>query len=67
MLLMEIDPNDARRSILTVTDAGRAMLDAAVSHRRSAIETALAGFSDAERAEFARLFTRFVDAWPHHR
>ncbi|WP_308797666.1 MarR family winged helix-turn-helix transcriptional regulator [Agromyces silvae] len=63
----EVDPNDARRSILSVTDAGRAMLTAAVSHRRAAIETALAGFTDAERAEFAALFSRFVEAWPHHR
>ncbi|MDR5700976.1 MarR family winged helix-turn-helix transcriptional regulator [Agromyces aerolatus] len=63
----EVDPGDARRSILTVTDAGRAMLSAAVSHRRSAIETALAGFTESERVEFARLFARFVEAWPHHR
>jgi DNA-binding MarR family transcriptional regulator len=60
----EADPNDARRSILIITDAGRALLTETHDHRRAAIETALEGFSDGERAEFARLFTRFVAAWP---
>jgi DNA-binding MarR family transcriptional regulator len=59
----EVDPSDARRSILVITEAGRAALSAVLDHRRSAIEQALAGFSPAERDEFARLLTRFAEAW----
>lgn len=59
----EVDPADARRSILVITEAGRAALSALLDHRRTAIEQALADFSPDERAEFARLFTRFAEAW----
>ena len=59
----EVDPADARRSILVITEAGRAVLSAVIDHRRTAIEQALADFSPDERAEFARLFTRFAQAW----
>ncbi|MRG59070.1 MarR family transcriptional regulator [Agromyces sp. CFH 90414] len=63
----DVDPADARRSILVLTDAGRAALTSTLDRRRGAIEAALSGFSDAERVEFARLFTRFVEAWPRER
>ena len=59
----EVDPADARRSILAITEAGRATLSAVMGHRRTAIERALADFTPAERAEFARLLTRFAEAW----
>jgi DNA-binding MarR family transcriptional regulator len=59
----EVDPADARRSILVITEAGRATLSAAIDHRRTAIERALADFTPAERAEFARLLTRFAESW----
>ena len=32
--------------------------------RRDAVRTALADFSDADRAELARLLARFAEAWP---
>lgn len=59
----EVDPRDARRSILAITEAGRAALAAVLDHRRGAIERALADFTPAEREEFARLFTRFAESW----
>ena len=59
----EVDPSDARRSILVITESGRTALSAVLDHRRTAIEQALADFSPAEREEFARLFTRFAEAW----
>ena len=59
----EVDPHDARRSILVITDAGRAALAAVLDHRRAAIERALADFSPEDRAELARLLTRFAEAW----
>ncbi|WP_394553548.1 MarR family winged helix-turn-helix transcriptional regulator [Agromyces sp. MMS24-JH15] len=59
----EADPRDARRSILVLTDAGRAALVAMLGRRRSAIDAALAGFTADERAEFARLLAKFVEGW----
>ncbi|WP_254431242.1 MarR family winged helix-turn-helix transcriptional regulator [Agromyces sp. Marseille-P2726] len=59
----EVDPRDARRSILAITKAGREALSAVLDHRRSAIERALADFTPAERDEFARLLSRFAEAW----
>lgn len=56
------DPRDARRSIIALTDAGRAVLDERRRERRSAVEAALEGFSADERAQFATLLARFVDA-----
>jgi DNA-binding MarR family transcriptional regulator len=59
----DVDPRDARRSILVITDAGRAALSALLDHRRTAVERALADFTPAEREQFARLFARFAQAW----
>ena len=59
----EADPADARRSALVLTAAGREVLASARTNRRSAVEAALAGFSQEETAEFARLLSRFVAAW----
>lgn len=60
----EVDPADARRSAIVLTAAGRGVLAGARDTRRGAVETALAGFTPDEAAEFARLLTRFVGAWP---
>jgi DNA-binding MarR family transcriptional regulator len=59
----DVDPRDARRIILVLTDAGRAALSALLDHRRTAVERALADFTPAEREQFARLFARFAQAW----
>ena len=60
----EVDPSDARRSAIVLTDAGRRLLSSARGNRRGAIESALAGFTPEETAELARLLSRFVEAWP---
>ena len=60
----EADPGDARRSAIVLTTAGRALLASAHENRRGAIESALEGFTPQETAEFARLLSRFVEAWP---
>jgi DNA-binding MarR family transcriptional regulator len=59
----DVDPNDARRSILIITDSGRAALSALLDHRRTAVDRAMADFTPAEREQFAELFTRFAQAW----
>jgi DNA-binding MarR family transcriptional regulator len=60
----EADPGDARRSAIVLTASGRALLAAARENRRTAVDTALAGFTPEETGEFARLLTRFIAAWP---
>jgi DNA-binding MarR family transcriptional regulator len=60
----EVDPRDARKSVISITDAGRAMLDQIRTGRRSAVTDALAGFSDEETAQLAALLTRFVQGLP---
>ncbi len=54
------DTADARRSVIALTDAGRAVLDERRRERRAAVEQSLAGFSVEERAQFAALLARFV-------
>lgn len=58
------DPSDARRALIQLTAAGRAQLDEVRTHRRSAVESALADFTPEEARTFAELFDRFVRAWP---
>jgi DNA-binding MarR family transcriptional regulator len=58
------DPSDARRALIQLTTAGRALLTELHTHRRTAVETALAAFTPEEARTFAELFDRFVRAWP---
>ncbi|WP_246533800.1 MarR family winged helix-turn-helix transcriptional regulator [Microbacterium flavescens] len=60
----EADPDDARRTRVALTDAGAALVRGFRGERREAIDTALAGFTDDERADLARLLTKLADAWP---
>jgi len=59
----EPDPHDARRAILVITESGRDALRSLLGRRRGAVERALEGFSEAERAQFAELFARFAEGW----
>ena len=59
-----VDPSDARRAIVELTPAGRAFLQSAHRTRRSAVESALAGFTPDESSQLAELLDRFVAAWP---
>jgi len=60
----EADPDDARRTRIVLTDDGRAVASGFRGERLETVRSALAGFSDAEAAELARLLTRFAEAWP---
>ncbi len=60
LAVREADPDDARRTRIRLTDSGAAVVRDATSHRRRAIEAALEGFTDEERAQFASLFARFA-------
>ncbi|MEO5921426.1 MAG: MarR family winged helix-turn-helix transcriptional regulator, partial [Pseudolysinimonas sp.] len=45
LLRRGVDPNDARRAVIELTEAGRAHLADAHQTRRAAVEAALAGFT----------------------
>ena len=64
MVRREADPDDARRTRIALTDAGRAIVGRFHGERRDAVRSALSEFSDAERAELARLLAKLADAWP---
>lgn len=58
----EADQADGRRAPLVTTVAGQALLEEVHQFRRSTFSAAMAGWSDTERADFARLLARFVEA-----
>lgn len=60
----EADQSDGRRALLVLTGDGRAAVEQAHRTRQAAFAQAMAGWTDAERAEFARLLARFVNALP---
>lgn len=60
----EADPDDARRSRIALTERGRSIVRDFTGDRREAIDAALAGFTDEERDDLARLLTKLADAWP---
>ena len=60
------DDRDARRSVVELTEAGRATLTTANVTRRTAVTDAVAGFTPEETAQFAQLLTRFVAGWTRH-
>jgi DNA-binding MarR family transcriptional regulator len=53
-------PRDARRANLQLTDAGRRLKTVADRFRRAYLAELLADWTEAERAEFAQLLTRFT-------
>lgn len=60
----EADPDDARRTRVALTDAGAALVRGFRGDRRDAIDRALSTFTEAERADLARLLTKLADGWP---
>jgi len=59
-----VDERDARRSVVTITEAGRTLLQSTRASRHSAVTDALAGFTPEEVAQFANLLQRFAESWP---
>ncbi|MFE7746729.1 MarR family winged helix-turn-helix transcriptional regulator [Nocardia sp. NPDC057455] len=56
------DQRDGRRSVLRLTAAGNRAVAEARTGRRKSMAAAMADWTPAERADFARLLARFVDA-----
>ncbi len=60
----EADPDDARRTRVALTDDGSKIVRGFRGERRDAVGTALESFTEAERAELARLLQKLADGWP---
>jgi DNA-binding MarR family transcriptional regulator len=60
----EIDPEDARRTRVALTERGRRIIQDFTGDRRQAVDAALAEFTEAERADLARLLTKLAESWP---
>jgi DNA-binding MarR family transcriptional regulator len=58
----EADQADGRRALLVRTPTGRRLSAQAHAFRRQVFGQAMAGWPAADRAEFARLLTRFVES-----
>ncbi|RKS73284.1 MarR family transcriptional regulator [Actinomadura pelletieri DSM 43383] len=54
---------DGRRIHLELTDAGRTVVEATRRTRQKHFAEAMSGWTDEERAEFARLLARFVHTY----
>ncbi len=63
-LRREADPGDARRTNVVLTDEGRALVAQTRTAQSSAVEAALADFTDAEREQLAALLAKLAEAWP---
>jgi len=58
----EADQADGRRALLLRTPAGRRLSAQAHAFRQLVFSEAMAGWAAADRAEFARLLSRFVES-----
>lgn len=61
------DPADGRATLLVATDEGRRVFDENRQLRNRRIAELIAGWSDDDRHAFARLLTRFTDAFECHK
>jgi DNA-binding MarR family transcriptional regulator len=64
LVAREPDPDDARRTRVRLTPEGEKLISSFRGRRRDAVRSALESFTDAERADFARLLAKFAEAWP---
>jgi DNA-binding MarR family transcriptional regulator len=58
----EADQADGRRALLVRTEQGNALSEELHRFRRSIFATVMSDWTDADRAAFARLLTRFVES-----
>ena len=61
------DPADGRASLLVATEEGRRVFDENRRMRNSRIAGLMADWADDDRDAFARLLTRFTDAFESHK
>jgi DNA-binding MarR family transcriptional regulator len=61
------DPADGRATLLVATDEGRRVFEENRQLRNRRIAGLIAQWSDDDRRTFARLLTRFTDAFESHK
>src|SRR5690242_9008820 len=61
------DPADGRATLLVATDEGRRVFDENRQLRNRGIASLMHEWTDEDRATFARLLTRFTDAFESHK
>lgn len=59
----EADPDDARRTRIALTDAGRKIARGMRGERREVLSRALETFTEDESRELARLLSKLADNW----
>lgn len=59
----EADPDDARRTRIALTDAGRKIARGMRGERREVLSRALEPFTEEESRELARLLSKLADNW----
>ncbi len=59
----EADPDDARRTRIALTEAGRKIARGMRGERREVLARALESFTDDEARELARLLSKLADNW----
>ncbi|WP_426187254.1 MarR family winged helix-turn-helix transcriptional regulator [Microbacterium sp. TWP3-1-2b2] len=59
----EADPDDARRTRIALTDAGRKIARGMRGERREVLSKALESFTEDESRELARLLSKLADNW----
>ncbi|MFV9423600.1 MarR family winged helix-turn-helix transcriptional regulator [Microbacterium sp. S1037] len=64
LVAREPDPDDARRTRVRLTPEGEKLISSFRGRRRDAVRSALESFTEAERADLARLLAKFAEAWP---
>ncbi|HEX8520265.1 MAG TPA: MarR family transcriptional regulator, partial [Pseudonocardia sp.] len=61
------DPADGRATLLVATDEGRRVFDENRALRNRRIAGLMADWPESDRQTFARLLTRFTDAFESHK
>lgn len=64
LVARELDPDDARRTLIALTEQGRAVASKASGQRRASVKQALENLTAAEQGDLARLLAKFSDNWP---
>lgn len=59
----EVDPDDARRTRIALTDAGRKIANGMRGERHEILSRALESFTEGESRELAQLLSKLADNW----
>lgn len=64
LLRREVDPDDARRTVIVFTAEGNRVVKVLQESRIAQVSAALDGFTDSEKEQLAQLLSRLALQWP---